>query len=175
MQEKAHNKRLQLTRLHHATEASVMFIEGASMSKHEIVKTIQIDGDFEGFDDEVLFKLMDGSYWLQDEYKYWYHYAYCPNVNILRANGRLYLQVVGQQEAVLIRPISDVVESQIDGEFNGWDDETVYTLTNGQVWQQSTYQYDYTYSYCPDVFIYNAGGGHIMQVEGTTADVRRIK
>lgn len=158
-----------------AVYLSVMFIEGASMSNYEIVKTTQIDGDFEGFDDEVLFKLMDGSYWIQDQYKYWYHYAYCPKVNILRASGRLYLQVVGQQEAVPIRPISDVVESQIDGEFNGWDGETVYALTNGQVWQQSTYQYDYTYSYRPDVFIYNAGGGHKMQVEGTTADVRRIK
>lgn len=145
------------------------------MSDYEIVKTTQIDGDFEGFDDEVLFRLMDGSYWIQDQYMYWYHYAYCPKVNILRSRGQLYLQVVGQREAVPIRPISDVVESQIDGEFNGWEGETVYALTNGQVWQQSTYQYEYTYAYRPDIFIYSAGGGYKMQVEGTTADVRRIK
>ncbi len=145
------------------------------MSNYEIVKTTQVDGDFEGFDDEMLFKLMDGSYWIQDEYKYWYHYAYCPRVNILSSEGRLYLQIDGQSEIVPIRQISDVVESQISGEFKGWEGETTYTLTNGQVWQQCTYSYEYTYAYMPEVLIYSSGGGYKMQVEGTTADVRRIK
>ncbi len=30
------------------------------------------------------------------------------------------------------------------GTFNGWDGETIFNLDNGQVWQQS--QYDYMYS-----------------------------
>lgn len=145
------------------------------MSNYELVKTVQIDGDFEGFDDEVLFKLMDGTYWIQDQYIYWYHYAYCPLVNILRANSRFYLQVEGQNQIVPVRQISDVVESQINGEFKGWEGETTYELTNGQVWQQSTYNYEYKYSYMPEALIYSAGAGYKMQVEGTSADVRRIK
>ncbi len=32
-----------------------------------------------------------------------------------------------------------------------------------------------TYSYMPDVFIYNAGNGYKMQVEYTVVDARRIK
>ena len=34
-----------------------------------------------------------------------------------------------------------VIESQIDGEFEGWEGETVFVLTNGQIWQQSSYDY----------------------------------
>ncbi|MGM7449412.1 hypothetical protein ACP7H9_12945 [Idiomarina sp. ST20R2A10] len=145
------------------------------MSNYELVKTAQIDGDFEGFDDEILFKLMDGTYWIQAQYLYWYHYAYCPRVNILSANGNFYLQVEGQNQIVPIRQISDVVESQINGEFKGWEGETVYELTNGQVWQQCTYSYEYTYSYMPEALVYDAGAGYKMKVEGTSADVRRIK
>ncbi|QUX92309.1 hypothetical protein CYL31_13270 [Marinomonas sp. A3A] len=145
------------------------------MSNYGLVKTVQIDGDFEGFDDEVLFKLMDGTYWIQDQYFYWYHYSYCPRVNILRDNGRFYLQVEGQNQIVPIRQIFDVVESQINGEFKGWEGETVYELTNGQVWQQCTYNYEYTYSYMPEALIYSVGGGYKMKVEGTSADVRRVK
>jgi len=145
------------------------------MSNYELVKTAQIDGDFEGFDDEVLFKLMDGTYWIQDQYLYWYHYAYCPRVNILRANGRFYLQVEGQNQIVPVRQTSDVIEAQINGDFKGWEGETTYELTNGQVWQQCTYNYEYKYSYMPEALIYSAGGGYKMQVEGTSADVRRVK
>lgn len=145
------------------------------MKNYKIVKQSQIDGDFEGFDDEVLFKLMDGTYWIQDEYKYWYYYSYCPKVNILKENNRFYIRVDGQSEIVAVRQIFDVIESQINGEFKGWEGETEYELTNGQVWKQCAYYYEYKYAYMPEVLIYSAGGGYRMQVEGTSADVRRIK
>ena len=145
------------------------------MDDFEIIRKTQIDGDFEGFDDEVIFKLMDGSYWIQDEYKYWYHYAYFPEALILRGNGKLYIQVDGQSEIVPVSEITGVIESKINGEFNGWEGETVYDLTNGQTWQQSRYKYVYKYAYMPEVLIYNPGGGHIMKVAGTTAKVQRIK
>ena len=145
------------------------------MKGYEIVLISQIEGDFEGFDDEVLFKLMDGSYWLQDEYKYWYHYAYCPDALILKKGNQFFIQVNGQSEIVSVCQIFDVIESQINGEFKGWEGETTYTLLNGQVWRQSVYKYEYKYSYMPEVIIYNSGGGYIMQVEGTRANVRRVK
>ncbi len=145
------------------------------MSEYELIRQGQIDDAFEGFDDEMVFELADGSFWIQDEYKYWYHYAYRPRVNILRKGGRLYLQVDGQNQVVAIHQITDVIKSQVNGEFKGWEGETTYKLTNGQVWQQSTYSYEYTYSYMPEVTVYSAGGGYKMRVEGTLADVRRIK
>lgn len=145
------------------------------MSEYTVVKASQIDGDFEGFDDEVLFKLVDGTYWIQDQFKYWYHYAFMPKVNILKKGTRLFLRVQGYNQIVPVRQLYDVIEAQIDGDFNGWEGETEYKLTNGQVWKQSTYNYVYTYAYMPDVVIYTANGGYRMQVEGTTADVRRIE
>ena len=39
----------------------------------------------------------------------------------------------------------DVIESQIEGTFNGWTGETVFKLTNGQIWQQASYAYTYHY------------------------------
>lgn len=145
------------------------------MSIYELVRKTKIDGDFEGFDDEILFKFVDGTYWIQSQYMYWYHYAFRPDVNLLRANGRFYLQIDGKDKIVPIRQITDVIESRIDGEFKGWEGETVYTLSNGQVWKQNTYHYEYKYSYRPETLIYNSGAGYKMQVEGTVANVRRVR
>ena len=145
------------------------------MQGYEVIKSSKIEGEFEGFDDEVLFQLTDGTCWIQDEYKYWYHYSYCPSVNILRKNGKLYIQVVGQNVVVPIRQIDNVIKSRINGEFSGWEGETSYELTNGQVWQQSQYKYKYKYAHCPNVLVYSSGGGYVMQVAGTLAKVRRVK
>lgn len=72
---------------------------------------------------------------------------------------------------------SDSIESQIDGSFKGWDGETVFKLTNGQVWQQSSYSYTYHYSYRPTVLIYPTDGGCKMKVDGVSDSipVKRLK
>jgi len=144
------------------------------MQEFKTILISKIDGKFEGFNDEMLFKLMDGSYWIQDECKYWYHHAYCPEALILENNGRLYIQVDGQNKIVAVRQITNVIKSKINGEFKGWNGETTYKLVNGQVWQQSAYKYEYKYAYMPDALIYDPGGGHVMLVEGTKAKVRRL-
>ncbi|MGB7481708.1 MAG: hypothetical protein WA924_15390 [Burkholderiaceae bacterium] len=141
----------------------------------ELVIRSQIDGDFEGFDDENLFKLMNGTYWVQDEYKYWYHYSYCPEALILRKSGRFFIQVDRQSEIVPVRQITSVIENKINGEFKGWEGETEYQLVNGQVWKQSEYKYEYKYAYRPDVIIFDPGYGPVMRVDGTSAKVRRVK
>lgn len=60
----------------------------------------------------------------------------------------------------------DVIESQIDGEFNGWTGETLFPLLNGQVWQQVAYAYHYHYAYSPRVLIVRSGSQHEMHVDG---------
>ena len=79
------------------------------MSTYELVRKTKIDGDFDRF--------VDGTYWIQAQYMYWYHYAYRPDVNLLRANGRFYLQIDGKDKVVPVRQITDVIQSRIDGEF----------------------------------------------------------
>jgi hypothetical protein len=60
-----------------------------------------------------------------------------------------------------------VIESKIDGEFEGWQGETIVKLVNGQIWQQAEYRYEYHYAFMPDVLIYRSGGGYKMKVKGT--------
>jgi hypothetical protein len=135
----------------------------------------QIDGEFEGFDDEKLFKLMDGSYWLQAEYKYWYHYEYMPRVEIVRASGALYLRIAGRTEQVRVEQLTSVIKSRIAGEFKGWEGESEYQLINGEIWKQAAYKYEYQYAYQPEVVIYQTSSGTVMDVEGCRANVRRVR
>lgn len=64
-----------------------------------------------------------------------------------------------------------MIQSQIDGEFNGWDGDTVVKLVNGQVWQQSEYWYHYHYAYMPRVTITNEGG-YKMTIAGVPRAIR---
>jgi hypothetical protein len=68
------------------------------------------------------------------------------------------------------------VRSRIDGEFEGTDDEVVYQLQNGQVWQQVGYRYRYRYRYSPRVTIDATGSSGVMTVDGFGAviKVRRL-
>jgi hypothetical protein len=145
------------------------------MEGFEIVKRTQINGDFEGFDDEVLFKLTDGTYWIQDENKHWYYYANCPEAKILRKDGKLYIQVDGQDEIIPVRETCNVMRSKIRGEFKGWNGKSIYELVNGQVWQQASNEYKYKYAYMPSVIIYETPSGMAMDVAGTRAKVTRVK
>jgi hypothetical protein len=47
----------------------------------------QIDGDFEGWTGETIYKLMDGHIIQQSEYHYHYHYAFSPRVIIYQSGG----------------------------------------------------------------------------------------
>lgn len=69
------------------------------------------------------------------------------------------------------------IESQIDGTFEGWSGETIFKLTNGQIWQQAEYAYTYHYAYRPEVIIYPVRGGCRMKVEDLreTILVKRLK
>lgn len=70
-----------------------------------------------------------------------------------------------------VAPTSSVIETQIDGDFEGWEGETVVKLMNGQIWQQVDYAYEYHYAFMPNVLIYSTGGGYKMKVEGVTQAV----
>lgn len=72
---------------------------------------------------------------------------------------------------------SPAIETQIDGDFNGWEGDTIFKLANGQIWEQAEYDYEYEYDFMPAVVIYGASDGCRMKVEGMddTILVKRIK
>lgn len=70
-----------------------------------------------------------------------------------------------------------VVESRIDGEFEGWDGDRVFPLINGQKWQQARYKYRYRYRYMPKAKIWREGSRHYLEVDGIDEmiEVRRLE
>ena len=65
-----------------------------------------------------------------------------------------------------------VIETKIDGEFEGWEGETIFKMMNGSIWQQSSYAYTYHYAYMPDVIIYRKEGLYYMKVEGVDDEIQ---
>lgn len=69
------------------------------------------------------------------------------------------------------------IESKIDGDFEGWDGDTIIKLENGQVWQQEDYYCSFDYAYCPKVIIFKSGSKMKMKVVGTdrSVEVKQLK
>ena len=138
---------------------------------------------FMGNNGEV-FKLADGSIW-EVKYEYEYMYEYYPSVIACPAKGKM---VVGQrtlnvqllnaaipppksQDSAKSPLTSEVIESRIDGDFEGWEGDTIFKLMNGQVWQQMDGRYKYTYKYGPKVIIFRSGPAYKMQVDGVEGTI----
>ncbi len=135
----------------------------------------QIDGTFEGWGGDTIFQLTNGQIWQQVSYSHTRRYIYSPRVIIYSTGDGFKMMVEGVSQTIYVRrPI--VIESQIDGTFEGWDGDTKFQLKNGQIWQQVSYSYTYHYAYSPRVIIYSTGGGFKMMVEGMsqTIYVRRL-
>lgn len=73
--------------------------------------------------------------------------------------------------------LSDVIHDRIAGTFTGWDGETSFKLTNGQIWEQASYAYWYHYAYRPEIIISNSSGRWLLQLVGKDRQlhVRRVR
>lgn len=123
----------------------------------------QIYGAFTGWHGDSLFKLTNGQYWQQAEYKYTYRYMYRPRILISETPNGYEMEVDGMEDSIKVRPVS-VIESRINGNFEGWSGDTQFQLQNGQVWKQSAYTYWYHYAYAPEVIVYESGAGYILRL-----------
>lgn len=71
----------------------------------------------------------------------------------------------------------DLIETNIEGEFIGWEGDTIFKMSNGQIWQQVTMGFTYTYKFRPKVMIIKTNGAYKMKVEGVanTIFVKQIE
>lgn len=150
--------------------------------------TILSPSPFMGNDAEI-FKLADGSIWeVKYEYEYLYEYypkvIICPSQRKLGINGKMLdVELIKAGKSTSLKsdtietPTQDIIETQIDGDFDGWEGETIIKLINGQIWQQIEYYYEYSYAYMPDVLIYKTGSRYKMKVDGIdeSVEVSRLK
>ena len=67
-----------------------------------------------------------------------------------------------------VRSWEDALKLIVDGSWSGWDGDTVVQLTDGSVWRQDEYHYEYHYAYRPEVSI----AGDKMTVKGMRKAVR---
>jgi|GEM_PF-2267231 len=66
----------------------------------------------------------------------------------------------------------DTINSKIDGDFEGFEDGKIFKLQNGQIWEQTSFDYKYSYKYSPDVTIYKDGSIYYMIVDGVDKKVK---
>lgn len=140
----------------------------------KLIKSGNIEAEFEGFNDEMIFEFSDGTVYIQSTYKYKYHYAYHPIAKIY-TNGNLQIIVPEGMDDFAEVIMTSSIKSKIISDFNGWSGDTLFELQNGQIWRQSQYQYKYFYAYRPDVLIIKSGNYHIMRVNGKQIRVIRVK
>ena len=132
----------------------------------------------------TILETIDGHIFQVNDYVYIYHYSYNSKVIIL-SEGPLYQLIIDGISKELIckylgqsgkstasPPSSNVIKSQIDDDFEGYDDGNVYVLSNGQIWRQTSYNYSYSYSYRPNVIIYKDGSSYYLKVDGMSDSVR---
>ena len=166
----------------------LFLMAGSAVAQECYESSILSPTPFMGNNGEI-FKLSDGSLW-EVKYEYEYLYEYYPNVVICPSRGKLAIkgkvlnvEKIGTAPSAQPKsetrkaPTPQVIESQIDDDFEGWEGETIVKLTNGQIWQQSEYYYHYHYAFMPKVIIYRTGGGYKMKVDGIekSVGVKRLK
>jgi hypothetical protein len=125
-----------------------------------------------------IFKLSNGTLWqVQHEYEYHPKVIICPSEGKMLINGKSLSIALLSGDNKPINQGQSIIESYIDGDFEGWEGETIFKLSNGQIWQQASYSYTYHYAYSPKVIIFQKDGAYHMSVEGVndTIRVQRLK
>lgn len=144
------------------------------LTKWKLIKSGQIEADFEGFDNDMIFELTDGTVYFQSSYKYIYHYTYRPYVKIYSDGYTTLIVPDGMNDYAEVKKTT-AIKSKIINDFKGWKGDTIFELQNGQIWKQDKYEYKYFYSHRPDAIIVKVGSHHIMTVKGKSIRVKRIK
>ena len=65
----------------------------------------KIDGDFEGWSGDTIFKLANGQIWQQASYSYTYSYKYRPDVLIFSSGGGCKMRVEGMDRSITVQQI----------------------------------------------------------------------
>lgn len=72
-----------------------------------VVYDSKIDDDFEGWDEDNIYELANGTRWQQVRFKFIYKYRYRPRARILEEGGRYFLEVDGMPETIEVCRVDD--------------------------------------------------------------------
>ena len=103
---------------------------------------------------------------MQTSFDYSFSARYFPTVTLIPGTWGWTMHVQGERETATVEQAITVIRTCINGDFEGWEGDTIVVLCNGQVWQQSDYNYHFAYGFTPDVLIYRTPyGGYRMVVD----------
>jgi len=88
-----------------------------------------------------------------------------PAVNIFQSGTLYKFEIKNLDAPIICTKLKGVIEAQIEGEFTGWDGETIFNLSNKQTWQQSSPGVLKHQANSPKVLIYEFKGAWMMRVE----------
>lgn len=91
-----------------------------------------------------------------------------PSVTVYKLGKRKFQLVIqGIDIPIEANRIQEVIESNINGDFKGWEGATSFNLVNGETWIQDEFGSLFANLYRPKVFIYRTSDGtYKMRVEG---------
>ncbi len=154
---------------------SSLFLAASSASASTCFESsISAPAPFLGNNNE-LFRLSNGvTGQIKFEYNYFYDYyptvIICPDSLVMYHKGKK-LSVSNLSNTGGITKNVSVIESRINGTFDGFEFGKLFKLMNGQIFEQTTSRYSYSYRLNPDVFIVQRGSQYSMQVDGTSDSV----
>ena len=97
-----------------------------------------------------------------------------PAVQVYKDKKKYKLVIQGIEDPISATKLQDVIESNIDGTFRGWDGTTTFKLTNGDTWVQDELTTLFSPTvFRPVVYIYlGSDGAYKMKVAGVDETVR---
>jgi hypothetical protein len=103
--------------------------------------------------------------------------AVATPVLVVYQEGKKYkMQVQGIDRLLACNRISEVIESNIDGDFKGWDGNSSFRLVNQQEWKQDGQTSSvFANLYRPAVLIYLSAEGYKMKIEGLNEEPILVK
>jgi uncharacterized membrane protein len=138
--------------------------KGVAVEQINGAKT-SIKGEFNGWNNETIVKLNDGTYWMQAERERERCRERNPDIMLYKKGYSYYMIVKGcNKKGIQVKQISDVIEAEIVNDFDGFSSGNFYELNNGQVWKQTDMTMEIYVRVRPEVLIYKVGSRYKMKL-----------
>ncbi|MEA3425770.1 MAG: hypothetical protein U9R46_05955, partial [Bacteroidota bacterium] len=99
-----------------------------------------------------------------------------PQLMVYQDGRKFKIKIEGVEKLLTCNKIQEVIESNIDGDFKGWDGNSSFRLVNQQEWKQdSPTSTVFANLYRPAVIIYLTSEGYKMKIEGLNEDPILVK
>lgn len=90
-----------------------------------------------------------------------------PEVIVYQEGKKYKMKIQGIEKLIAVNKIQEVIESNIAGDFKGYDGTSSFKLQNGQNWEQAeTTSNVFSNLFRPAVTIYLTAEGYRMKIEG---------